>query len=448
MTILRDCYEGLVSEWPPTGAANPGRGGNLVAVPGRHRLYISGARGRALVERRSSCRRRGLRGRVPPAHGTGDRIPVRIDAGTGTGTRPTSSPAGSRPRRSVSWRRMPARSSSRLARPRPYFLAMLSHPSTFPAHRPTLGAKREVRRRHARYRGHERRLRAGGLGDRLAHHERCATRTTGTMPRTTLDAVRYVHVADPVTELTRFRAGDLDVTYTVPPGEVARLEQELPRPASHRAACRRVLLRLRARPAALQGRAEAAAGARDGDRPRACSRGRCSATASGRPMAGCRRASPATTPQRFDWARLDAAARIAEAKRLYAEAGYSRGEAAAGRAAHQQEPAARSHRARRDGDVEGASRRRGEPALRGLPRAESRDRRARGAALPRELDRRLQRRLLLPADAERRELGINLPRYASDTYDVALAMAAVSRTAKNAGPISQWPSANCSPTFR
>ena len=43
-----------------------------------------------------------------------------------------------------------------------------------------------------------------------------------------LDAVRYVHVADPTTELTRFRAGDLDITYAVPPGEVARLERELP----------------------------------------------------------------------------------------------------------------------------------------------------------------------------------------------------------------------------
>ena len=43
-----------------------------------------------------------------------------------------------------------------------------------------------------------------------------------------IDAVRYVHVADPVTELTRFRAGDLDVTYTVPPGEVKRIESELP----------------------------------------------------------------------------------------------------------------------------------------------------------------------------------------------------------------------------
>ena len=45
-----------------------------------------------------------------------------------------------------------------------------------------------------------------------------------------LYAVKHLvqEVADPATELVRYRAGDLDVTYTVPPGEVARLQRELP----------------------------------------------------------------------------------------------------------------------------------------------------------------------------------------------------------------------------
>ena len=43
-------------------------------------------------------------------------------------------------------------------------------------------------------------------------------------------------------------------------------------------------------------------------------------------------------PQQFDWATLDAAQRIAEAKRLYAEAGYSAAKPIRGRASHQKSP--------------------------------------------------------------------------------------------------------------
>jgi oligopeptide transport system substrate-binding protein len=132
-----------------------------------------------------------------------------------------------------------------------------------------------------------------------------------------------VHVADPVTELTRFRAGDLDVTYTVPPGEVARLEKDLPgqlhiaphvgvyyyglaldltpfrnasklRQALAMAVDREVLTRQ------VLG---------DGERP-----------AYGWVPPGI----AGYEPQQFEWAALDSAARIQEAQRLYREAGYSK----------------------------------------------------------------------------------------------------------------------------
>ena len=140
--------------------------------------------------------------------------------------------------------------------------------------------------------------------------------------QTRLDAVRYLHVADPAIELTRFRAGDLDVTYTVPPGEVARIEKALPgrlhvaptvgvyyygfaldlppfkdtaklRQALAMAVDRDILVRQ------VLG---------DGEQP-----------AYGWVPPGV----AGYEPQRFAWATLDAAARNAEAKRLYAEAGYS-----------------------------------------------------------------------------------------------------------------------------
>jgi oligopeptide transport system substrate-binding protein len=137
-----------------------------------------------------------------------------------------------------------------------------------------------------------------------------------------LDAVRYVHVADPVTELTRFRAGDLDVTYTVPPGEVARLERELPgqlRIAPHIGVYyygfalelppfrESPELRL-ALAMAVDREVLTQQVLGDSERP---------AHAWVPPgIAGYE-------PQQFEWAGLEPAARIAEARRLYAKAGYS-----------------------------------------------------------------------------------------------------------------------------
>jgi len=139
---------------------------------------------------------------------------------------------------------------------------------------------------------------------------------------TRLDAVRYVHVADPATELTRFRAGDLDVTYTVPPGEVARLSKDLhgqlhvtPHvgvyyfglaldlpPFKDSRKLRQALAMAVDRELLTQ----QVLG--DGERP-----------AYGWVPPGI----AGYSPQHFEWSGLDAAARIAEARRLYTAAGYT-----------------------------------------------------------------------------------------------------------------------------
>ena len=114
----------------------------------------------------------------------------------------------------------------RLAEPSPYFIAMLSHPSTFPVHRPTLAARpQEFARPGVAVTNGAFTPSAWEIG---SHIVALRNKQYWNDAANRLDAVRYVHVADPVNELTRFRAGDLDVTYTVPPGEVARLEKERP----------------------------------------------------------------------------------------------------------------------------------------------------------------------------------------------------------------------------
>jgi oligopeptide transport system substrate-binding protein len=207
-----------------------------------------------------------------------------------------------------------------LAEASPYFVAMLSHPSTFPVHRPTFAASPQDFARpgtavtNGAFVPVEWQIGSHILAARNPHYWNDAANH--------LDAVRYVHVADPVTELTRFRAGDLDITYTVPPGEVARLERELPGqlhiaphvgvyyygyaldlpPFKDAPKLRQALAMAIDREMLTQ----KVLG--DGERP-----------AYGWVPDGI----AGYEPQRFEWAPLDTAARTAEARRLYAEAGYS-----------------------------------------------------------------------------------------------------------------------------
>ena len=317
MTILRDCYEGLAS-MAPDGSVIPGAAESWqVSEDGRTYTFILRASARwsngdPVVAGDFAFAFRRL---VDPATASQYALmlePVANAADIVAGRQPPAALGVSVPddRTLV----------VQLAAPSPYFTAMLSHPSTFPVHRATLAARGNEFARpgvavtNGAFVPVEWQIGAHILAKRNPHYWNDAANR--------LDAVRYLHVADPVTELTRFRVGDLDVTYTVPPGEVARLERELPgqlhiaphvgvyyyglaldlppfkdapqlRQALAMAIDREVLTRQ------VLG---------DGERP-----------AFGWVPEGV----AGYEPQRFEWAGLDDAARIAQAKRLYAEAGYS-----------------------------------------------------------------------------------------------------------------------------
>ncbi len=317
MTILRDCYEGLVSMAPdgsPVAAA-----AESWAVSGDGRRYTFRLRraarwsnGDRLVAGDFVAAFRRL---VNPATASQYALmlePVVNASEIVAGRRPPESLGVSAPDE--------ATLVVDLAEPSPYFIAMLSHPSTFPVHRATLASKpKEFARPGFAVTNGAFVPSSWEIGSHILAI-RNANYWNDKANR--IDVVRYVHVADPVTELTRFRAGDLDVTYTVPPGEVARLEKQLPGqlriaphvgvyyygfaldlpPFKNSPKLRRALAMAVDREILTQ----QVLG--DGERP-----------AYGWVPPGV----AGYMPQRFDWATFDVRARIEEARRLYAEAGYS-----------------------------------------------------------------------------------------------------------------------------
>jgi oligopeptide transport system substrate-binding protein len=113
----------------------------------------------------------------------------------------------------------------RLAAPAPYVLSLLAHPSTFPVHAPSLAQYGEDHARPGK-------LVSNGafvltewvLGSHVAaarnpHFHGAAD--------VRLDGVRYYHMSDAGTELRRYRAGELDLTYTIPNQQFAWIEENL-----------------------------------------------------------------------------------------------------------------------------------------------------------------------------------------------------------------------------
>jgi oligopeptide transport system substrate-binding protein len=140
--------------------------------------------------------------------------------------------------------------------------------------------------------------------------------------RVAIDVVRYNHVTDVATELKRYRAGEIDVTYTIPPGQVARLRRELG-PEVHTGAQLGTYyygLSLD-RPPFRGARALRQALAMSIDR----------AVLTEHLLGGGERPAHGFVPAgvagyrgaEFGWARLPWPERLAEARRLYASAGYS-----------------------------------------------------------------------------------------------------------------------------
>jgi oligopeptide transport system substrate-binding protein len=114
----------------------------------------------------------------------------------------------------------------RLINPAPYLLGLMSHPSTFPAHTPSLAAHADRFAQPGRLVGNG----AFVLEDWVvgSHIGVKRNRNYWDDAHTQLQRVRFVHTNDPSTEFRLYRAGQLDVTYVVPPQQFAWIQQHLP----------------------------------------------------------------------------------------------------------------------------------------------------------------------------------------------------------------------------
>lgn len=208
-----------------------------------------------------------------------------------------------------------------LVAPTPYLASLLTHASTFPVHRPTLAAhgERLTRPEHAVSNGAYR-LRAWVPH---SHIELERNPRYWNDRATRIARVRYLPIDDENAEFNRYRAGEVDITYTIPHRQFAFARRTL-------AAEMRVTpylatyffgVNLTQAPFAAQPglrRALSMVIDREVLVDKVTAAGEVAAWSLVPPgMQGY-------TPQRFDYAAWPQARRIQEAQRLYAAAGYSR----------------------------------------------------------------------------------------------------------------------------
>lgn len=112
----------------------------------------------------------------------------------------------------------------RLAQPTPYFISLLTHPSTFPIHPPSLAEHGDSFARPGRMVSNGAyKLEAWVPGSLIAltrneHYWNNAG--------TAIDAVNYHVIVQDTAELNRYRAGELHITSTVPPDSFAQIRQQ------------------------------------------------------------------------------------------------------------------------------------------------------------------------------------------------------------------------------
>jgi oligopeptide transport system substrate-binding protein len=114
----------------------------------------------------------------------------------------------------------------RLKQAVPYFLSLLTHPSTFPVHRGSVEQQGDA---HAR---------AGNLVSNGAyklvdwqlgsHIELVRNEFYWNSAETAIERVMHYVSPEPMSELNRFRAGELDVTHTIPPESFRQMQQQRP----------------------------------------------------------------------------------------------------------------------------------------------------------------------------------------------------------------------------
>jgi oligopeptide transport system substrate-binding protein len=113
----------------------------------------------------------------------------------------------------------------RLVNPAPYLLGLMAHPSTSPAHSPSLATHGERFAQPGRLVGNG----AFVLEEWVVGSHIGVRRNPNYWndPRTRLDRVRFFHTNDPSTEFRQYRAGQLDVTYVVPAEQFAWIQENL-----------------------------------------------------------------------------------------------------------------------------------------------------------------------------------------------------------------------------
>jgi oligopeptide transport system substrate-binding protein len=208
----------------------------------------------------------------------------------------------------------------RLANPAPYLLGLLAHPSTFAVHGPSLA-------QHGA--GHARpgKLVSNGafvLKDWVVGSHVVAERNTHYWndAATHVARVHYLHHSEAGTEFRQYRAGELDVTYIVPPPQFAWIRQNMPGELriSPQLSVYYYGFNLTRPPFKDQpGLRRALSLVIDRERLTKAVTGLGETPAYGWVPRGVAN----YTPQQFDYADVPYSARVAEARELYAKAGYS-----------------------------------------------------------------------------------------------------------------------------
>ncbi len=114
----------------------------------------------------------------------------------------------------------------RLRQPVPYFLSLLTHPSTFPVHRGSLEEHGDAHTRPGNLVSNGAyRLDGWQVGSLI---ELVRNDYYWNNDETAIDRVRHFVTSQPMAELNRYRAGELDITRTIPPEAFAQMREERP----------------------------------------------------------------------------------------------------------------------------------------------------------------------------------------------------------------------------
>lgn len=221
--VLRDLYEGLVGE-TPQGELIPGAAARWEIGAGG-RIYTFYLREDARWSNGDPVTAQdfvaGLRRTVTPATGAFYAtvlFPIKNAEAVFNGSLPPEELGVTAPDETTL--------RIELNAPTPYFLGLLTHHSTYPIHRPSLAEHGEHFARPGRLIGNG----AYRLTDWVLQSYISLARNPyyWNDAATRIDAVNFHHIEDEASELKRYRAGELDITYTIPSPQFPWLQANLP----------------------------------------------------------------------------------------------------------------------------------------------------------------------------------------------------------------------------